>query len=166
LAELHLRVAAQKVREGTEDGLAQAHTHLASAWELAPDDARFPYYLAHLEMQQGNVAEATEMFEAAVAMDSDNSRYRYQLALCRVALGELEKAETELEELIASHGRVDTWLEQAAWALAVLYTKQKRWSEAADLFLSRTASLEPRSRDHAQNHTRNREDSHRDAYQK
>lgn len=139
LAELHIRVAAEKVQEGSIDGLLQAKEHLETGWELAPADPRFPHYLALLEVQDGHPEEAADLFEQAVAIAPDDSRLRYYLSLCRIEIGEVEEAETELMALTHQES-TDPWSEPAAWALVALYTRQARWSEASDLLLARASS--------------------------
>jgi tetratricopeptide (TPR) repeat protein len=135
LAELHLRVAAQKLQHGNLTERDEAQRHLERGWILAPEDSRFPFYLGLLELIEGDPGEAISWMKLAIACNSDDPRLRYYLALCLIEIGDVERAEKELT-ISRQQGKRSSWTERAERALAVLYMQERRWSDAADVLSS------------------------------
>jgi tetratricopeptide (TPR) repeat protein len=141
LAELHLRAAAQALEEAGSDGLDRVKEHIKKGRELAPDDNRFPFYLALLAMLDGDFEQARLLLREAIALDPQALRLRYYLALCAWENRDLNQAEEELKTVIAMDSG-NLWGHRATESLVALYIEQGRWSEAADILLQRIHKAE------------------------
>ena len=60
---------------------------------LAPDDVRWPYYLAHLQRDAGMLDDAADRFEEARRLDPDDMAILVWLGDVRLAQGDAEAAE-------------------------------------------------------------------------
>lgn len=135
LAELHLRAAAQAFKEKRPEELDEVREYLEEAYDLAPDDTRILFYLALLDMLDGDFEQASLLLQEAVVLDPEDSRLRNYLALCAWENGDVDHAEEELKTVIAQDSS-NRWSRRAAELLVALYIEQERWSEAADTLLS------------------------------
>ena len=63
-----------------------------NAWMLAPDDVRWPYYLAHLQRDAGALDAAADRFEEARQLEPDDMAILVWLGDVRLAQGDAEAA--------------------------------------------------------------------------
>ncbi|MEM9302394.1 MAG: tetratricopeptide repeat protein [Pseudomonadota bacterium] len=76
-----------------------------NAVELAPADARWPYYLGMIEAGAGNFAAAAALFGDSVARNPEYVPAKIRQARAQVEAGELESARVLLEELVEAFPR-------------------------------------------------------------
>lgn len=137
LAELHLYSTWQEFQQIDFEGFDQAEEHLAEAYELAPNDTRFPFYLSMIAMLNADFDRARQLLQAAVTLNPDDPRLKYYWSLFVREDGDEVEAATTLEAL-ATENRDSSWTHRAAESLAAIYVEQERWSDAADTLLYMT----------------------------
>jgi tetratricopeptide (TPR) repeat protein len=101
-AEAWYRLAAAEDRLGGDEALL----HLERAVALRPDNARWHVDLAGSYSRRGNLAQALEQLQLAVAADPEYGEARVLLAMLYRTLGEPEKAEAELAEALRLERRL------------------------------------------------------------
>ncbi|RMH23523.1 MAG: tetratricopeptide repeat protein [Acidobacteria bacterium] len=81
--------------------LAAAEPCYRNAAELAPEDVRWPYYLALLALEDGRFADAVAGFAAVVERRSDDVAALLRLGTALRELGRLEEARATFERVLA-----------------------------------------------------------------
>ncbi|MFP4166663.1 MAG: ammonia-forming cytochrome c nitrite reductase subunit c552 [Opitutales bacterium] len=74
-----------------------ARSKLYKGWELAPDNADFPYSLGLIEAEEGDLETAVNMLEEAVAMEPGFARAWYNLSLAYSKLDRPQDAARAME---------------------------------------------------------------------
>ncbi len=85
------------------DFLKAARQAFEKARELAPADARWPYYLGIQAAREGRFAEAEAAFSESLAANPDYAPARVRLARSHVAQGDSRRARKILEEVTAAN---------------------------------------------------------------
>lgn len=137
LAEIYFRAAYSTILKGNNPVSEKAIEYLNRGHKLVPEDTRFPYYLALLEINLGNMENAVALLQSLKTNYNHDSRVLYQLALCQTALDKITLAEQEFISLLQQE-KIAEITEKTRLSFAVLKMRQGEWSEAADLLLTLT----------------------------
>ena len=89
---------------------------LRNAARLAPDDFRWPYYLGHVSIRIGDLAQAVESFERALRIEPGDLATLVWLMQVRVDLDQPEEAERLLARAWAIHPNTPALLYQGGRA--------------------------------------------------
>jgi serine/threonine protein kinase/Flp pilus assembly protein TadD len=106
--------------------LVDARNELQAAMDLAPDNWRWPYLLAALEIDSSDLKSAEVNLKIALGKTPDNPRVLYNLGLVYRKQGRYEEASRAFQDALAQ----DKGYSQAANALATVLTLQQHFDEA------------------------------------
>lgn len=99
--------------------LNAAEPALRNAAVLDPSDARWPYYLAHLARERGDVAEAKTQFERALQLRESDVPTLVWLADVHLTEARLDDAEPLIQRALSADPRsVAAWYQAGRLALA------------------------------------------------
>ena len=82
-----------------------ADTCFENAWVLAPADVRWPYYLAHLAREKGDLPRAVSLFARVLQIQPDNVPALVWSAATNVDLGQPNAAATLLDQALSIQPR-------------------------------------------------------------
>lgn len=85
------------------DQVAPAAQAYQNAMELAPRDARWPYFLAQLAHKEGRFEEAERLYRKSLALNPDYVPTHIRLALNLIQKSELQEARELLEPIVQRH---------------------------------------------------------------
>ena len=111
-----------------------------NAAELAPADARWPYFLGILARAGGEFENAIELFQASLEHNPDYVPARIRLARALIDAGRTQRAEHILEDLLRDHPDL-----AAAHADLGLLAAQRGDHETAVEHLERALELQPQA---------------------
>ncbi len=134
LAEICFRAAQAIIKNGNNSGSRLAKKYLYHGDVMAPEDSRFKYYLALLEVNDENCEKAVSILESIKFIGKNDQRISCQLALCFAFIGKTELAEKELTYLLQEKS-VKGISNKALTSLAAIKMQQEKWSDAAGLLL-------------------------------
>lgn len=106
--------------------------------DLAPDDWRWPYLLAALEIDSGDFESAETNLKLALEKTPDNPRVLYNLGLVYRKQGKLEQAGKAFQDAL----KFDSSYFPAAMALGTVLTLQQRYDEALEIY-KRAVEMRP-----------------------
>ena len=109
---------------------ADAKDELQTAMDLAPDNWRWPYTLAALEIDSGDLKSAEANLNIALEKTPDNPRVLYNLGL-------IYRRQNRLDDAIQAYQhafKLDSSYFQAAMALASVLTVQQHFGDALDIY--------------------------------
>lgn len=115
-----------------------AKTELQTAMDLAPDDWRWPYLLAALEIDAGDFKAAESNLKIALEKTPDNARVLYNMGLVYRKQGKLEEAGKAYQDAL----KFDSSYFPAAMALGTVRTLQQRYPEALEIY-KRAVEMRP-----------------------
>ncbi|WOO39403.1 tetratricopeptide repeat protein [Rubellicoccus peritrichatus] len=92
----------------------QAKAYLIDALGRAPDDAIYPYSLALIRAEEGELAETVALLQDAVAIDPEFYRAWYNLALALTKLGDWQAASEALNRAAPAFQNDMNWMRTRA----------------------------------------------------
>lgn len=92
----------------------QAKAYLLEAMAYAPDDPIYPYSLALIRAEEGDLAETVALLQDVVAMDPQFYRAWYNLALALTKLGQWQAASNALNQAAPAFQNDVNWLRTRA----------------------------------------------------
>jgi eukaryotic-like serine/threonine-protein kinase len=118
--------------------LADAKNELQTAIDLAPDNWRWYYLLAALQIDAGDFKSAETQLRTALEKTPDNPRVLYNLGLVYRKQGRLEEASKAYQDAF----KLDSSYFQAAMALATVMMLQQHYDDAIAIY-KRSAEMRP-----------------------
>lgn len=109
--------------------LADAKHEYQNAIDLAPDDWRWPYLLAAMQLDSGDFKSAEQNLTTALAKTPDNARILYNLGLVYQNEDRLPEAQKTLQTAIALNPSASSLM-----ALGSVFVLQGKYPEAIDAY--------------------------------
>jgi tetratricopeptide (TPR) repeat protein len=120
---------------------ASAEPCFLNAMTLAPGDARWPYYIAHLYRRNGDLARSAIYFERTISMQPESVAALWWLGSIQLERGHASDAEPLFSKALALQS--DSW--QTLYGLGRTSLLRKDYAKAAE-YLERTLAMNPEAR--------------------
>jgi tetratricopeptide (TPR) repeat protein len=119
---------------------ASAEPCFLNAMTLAPGDARWPYYIAHLYRRKGDLDRSATYFERTISMQPGNVAALWWLGSIQLERGRAGDAEPMFSKVLLL--QPDSW--QALYGLGRIALAQKNYAGATD-YLERALAVNPQA---------------------